>query len=362
MAIKNKYEIEQRYITNRLARSQEKLDSGEPDFFVGHETANNTATADGHYLYFQNITFQASAHTFIDAIKILEIIPLDEKSWHVQYQKTIDNALYGDDANDVGIGVELCRTGKFSEAYDRYVWYFAYLCQKFNKNPKNHIVAHSLLDPQRRSDPQSWLAPHGVSWSEFINDVQHYFDNWHGETKNVEPKPDVKVKAVEVRNYLMRGDHGEDVEVMQHRLIELGYYLGGFGADGSYGPATEKAVKQFQADHDLKVDGFYGPNTQKAMKNVKPNANLDVDGYLGPNTISALQKYFGTVVDGKISRPSLVVKALQKWLGVYEIDGYMGHITISALQKRLGTPVDGVISRPSMMVKELQRRLNKGNL
>ena len=89
--------------------------------------------------------------------------------------------------------------------------------------------------------------------------------------------------------------------------------------------------------------------------------NLAVDGYLGPKTISALQRYFGTPVDGYLSKPSLVIKALQKWLGV-EQDGYLGPITISALQRRLGTPVDGVISKPSLVVKELQRRLNKGDL
>ncbi|MFD1780055.1 N-acetylmuramoyl-L-alanine amidase [Fredinandcohnia salidurans] len=92
-----------------------------------------------------------------------------------------------------------------------------------------------------------------------------------------------------------------------------------------------------------------------------PKENLAVDGYLGPKTISALQRYFGTPVDGYISKPSLVIKTMQKWLGVKQ-DGYLGPITISALQKRLGTPVDGVISKPSLVIKELQRRLNKGNL
>lgn len=92
-----------------------------------------------------------------------------------------------------------------------------------------------------------------------------------------------------------------------------------------------------------------------------PKENLKVDGYFGPKTISALQRYFGTPVDGIISKPSLVIKALQIWLGVKE-DGYFGPITITALQKRLGTPVDGKISKPSLVIKELQRRLNRGNL
>ena len=38
------------------------------------------------------------------------------------------------------------------------------------------------------------------------------------------------------------------------------------------------------------------------------------DGYIGSNTIKAMQKYFGTVQDGKVSYPSLLVKAIQTWL------------------------------------------------
>ncbi len=92
-----------------------------------------------------------------------------------------------------------------------------------------------------------------------------------------------------------------------------------------------------------------------------PKENLVVDGYLGPKTISALQRYFGTPVDGFISKPSRLIKALQKWLRVTQ-DGYLGPITIAALQKRLGTPIDGFISKPSIVIKELQRRLNIGKL
>lgn len=38
-----------------------------------------------------------------------------------------------------------------------------------------------------------------------------------------------------------------------------------------------------------------------------------VDGWLGPDTIRAMQKYWGTVQDGKISAVSDLVKAMQRW-------------------------------------------------
>ncbi|GEL78833.1 hypothetical protein TMU01_30680 [Tenuibacillus multivorans] len=178
MPVNNKYTIQRRYIRRGNARSGQKLVTSIPQFIVAHETANNNADADDHFNYFNNQQPSASAHTFIDDSKILEIIPLDEKAWHVQYQVTRDNEMFGEDANDAAIGVELCRPGSFSQAYDRYVWYFAYLCRNYNLRPSDHIVAHSYLDPSRRSDPQSWLQPNGVSWSEFLNDVQYYYDRW----------------------------------------------------------------------------------------------------------------------------------------------------------------------------------------
>lgn len=38
------------------------------------------------------------------------------------------------------------------------------------------------------------------------------------------------------------------------------------------------------------------------------------DGYIGPATIKAMQKWLKTSVDGKVSKPSSMVKAFQKWL------------------------------------------------
>ncbi|MBX0358911.1 N-acetylmuramoyl-L-alanine amidase [Halobacillus sp. Nhm2S1] len=67
------------------------------------------------------------------------------------------------------------------------------------------------------------------------------------------------------KGYLERGDYGVQVKQLQEDLLFLGYDLGGYGADGSFGPATENALKQFQKDQGLVQDGIYGPNTKAAM-------------------------------------------------------------------------------------------------
>ena len=60
---------------------------------------------------------------------------------------------------------------------------------------------------------------------------------------------------------LRRGDKGAEVEMMQKKLLALGYALPKWGADGDFGPETEAAVKKFQAAELLEVDGVCGPKT-----------------------------------------------------------------------------------------------------
>ena len=138
-----KYNITRDYIDLGNSRSGESL--GDVQFIVSHDTGNPGSTAYANRNYFANVNPTASAHTFIDDNYILEIIPLSEKAWHVRYDVGTDNRLFGADANDAAIGVELAWGGNinFQEAYDRYVWYHAYLIDKYNLDPKEDIVAHS---------------------------------------------------------------------------------------------------------------------------------------------------------------------------------------------------------------------------
>ncbi|WP_249529807.1 peptidoglycan recognition protein family protein [Paenibacillus brevis] len=183
---KTKYSIDRRYINKRPnVRPGDRLKTGSPAFFVAHDTGNPGADAEAHYKYFNRQTDRdASAQVFIDDQRILEIIPTGtgthpaERAHHVIRNVTTDNERFGYDANYAALGVELCygtsragRTISFSEAYKRFVWYLAYCCEKWNKNPSTHIASHKQLDPGRKNDCEQALASGGKTLKNLITDV-----------------------------------------------------------------------------------------------------------------------------------------------------------------------------------------------
>ena len=71
------------------------------------------------------------------------------------------------------------------------------------------------------------------------------------------------------KKVLKRWDKGTEVAYVQATLMELGYDLGSWGADGDFGKKTEEAVKQFQKDHGLEPDGKVGEKTLRAMEDAE---------------------------------------------------------------------------------------------
>ncbi len=63
------------------------------------------------------------------------------------------------------------------------------------------------------------------------------------------------------RPMLRKGSRGDTVRELQAKLMDLGYDLGVYGADGIFGKKTLAAVKAFQKDCGIKVDGIAGPVT-----------------------------------------------------------------------------------------------------
>lgn len=246
------------------------------------------------------------------------------------------------------------------------------------KNSIDYITIHETANTriganaQAHANLQSNGNPREASWHYQVDDqqiIQSFTDTticWHAVNGNrqsigieicVNSDGDFSQavnNAVMLVKTLMVCYHLDESRVVQHHFWtgkDCPYFLrtGTKGINWSQFIAMVKGTDVGQVGQPSPV-----PNKPTLTK-------LAVDGLFGPLTIRALQTYFGTPQDGVISKPSAVIMALQKWLGVKR-DGLFGPITIRALQKRLGTPQDGKISKPSLVIKELQRRLNQGKL
>ena len=65
---------------------------------------------------------------------------------------------------------------------------------------------------------------------------------------------------------LRRGSKGNEVKTLQNLL--------GISADGSFGPATDKAVRNYQRTNGLEADGSVGPATWgKLLGGEKPTVS-----------------------------------------------------------------------------------------
>lgn len=88
----------------------------------------------------------------------------------------------------------------------------------------------------------------------------------HKELTGVEPVPESPAISGLVVKTLRRGDTGSFVVTLQKQLMEAGYALPKYGADGDFGKETEAAVKAFQTANGLVADGIADVATQEMLE------------------------------------------------------------------------------------------------
>ena len=90
-------------------------------------------------------------------------------------------------------------------------------------------------------------------------------------TYETEPEKPVEKKAEVCKvniKVLKSGSKGAAVKALQALLIGYGYSCGSSGVDGSFGPATDSAVRKYQTVNGLEVDGCVGPATWSKLLGV----------------------------------------------------------------------------------------------
>lgn len=137
---------------------------------------------------------------------------------------------------------------------------------------------------------------------------------------------------------LKNGSKGNFVRMAQEKLLQKGYKLPKFGADGIFGDETEKAIKQLQGDVHIDEDGIVGKDTWGALNGnfVKPERSSIYPGYL--------------ILKGQISEDVRKVQArlieLGYSCGKCGADTIFGKDTknaVIAFQKANGLAQDGIV-------------------
>lgn len=178
-------------------------------FFVDHDTGNPDSTAQNNVTYFTNSAneMSASAHMFIDDKEAIMCIPcLDntEKAWHVLYEKRKDNQLYGDDSNDIAVGLELCYfpndKARTLKAYNNYIEIAAYLAKFHNVDPDKRS-GHFELDPERKTDPNNALKYLGKTYADMKKDILSKYNEMYGT---------IEINTIEDACYFLKGKAFED--------------------------------------------------------------------------------------------------------------------------------------------------------
>lgn len=106
-------------------------------------------------------------------------------------------------------------------------------------------------------------------------------------------KPDTATTEYTLGTRTLRnGSKGTDVKALQEFLMQLGYKLPKYGADGEFGSETETAIKAFQKKASVKADGIYGSDTHKALMDAVADAD---DGKDDPEVEAPATKQVRTV-------------------------------------------------------------------
>lgn len=224
-------------------------------YIVIHNTGNDGDTAKGNASYFHrhgdgNERY-AGAHFFVDQQgHVYQTIKLGFTAWAVgdglNTKRDGAASLYGICKNSNSVSIELCDIVRKDPSTDmikatkKVIKYIREYCPN-----ATHICRHWDVTGKPCPERMTGHSDSGKKrWQNLLKAL--------GESV---PYPTETLKY---------GAEGSQVKRLQRCLNKID--KAGLTIDGSYGPATLKAVKTFQKKHGLEVDGIAGPKTRAKIK------------------------------------------------------------------------------------------------
>lgn len=361
-------------IDRSYCSNQNTYTENNPRCIVVHNTDNFAAGANAraharaqHDGNFQNM----SAHYYVDdGDTAYQAAPHSRGCWHVGVNYGGNN-LFKQYGNKSSIGVEMCvqKGYNYENAFQNTVELVKELMRETGI-PADRVYRH--LDICSKHCP-SQIIERG-DWERFKRLISGsasadtpkppekgtyepgiYKVNDPELNIRTEPNADSKIAGV------IRDQGSYTVTEIQNtswgRLLSGAGWINCHTKYCTYGGPTPKEDKK-SATKATSVDGVWGPELTRRLQEI---FGTGVDGKIS-NQPTSNKKYCAGITAAEwsnhLSGGSALIKAIQKWSGV-TADGYIGPQTIRALQRKLGTPVDGVISNPSAMVRALQEWCNR---
>lgn len=217
-----------------IGRSNRPGNAMNPTYITIHNTGNSSkgANAEVHARYVKNPATAVSWHfTVDDGVVIYQHLPLNENGWHAGDGKS-------GTGNRKSIGIEICEHAGINQdkANENAVWLVKMLM-------KEHSISITNVVPHKHWSGKECPRKLLPIWNSFIAKI---------------------ASGQSIRGSMLKfGDKGALVSQLQEALNKLGYQL---VVDGSFGPAVENAVKNFQKASGLVVDGVVGTATIAAFE------------------------------------------------------------------------------------------------
>lgn len=245
----------------------------EHEFLVMHYTAGRNAEQSIAWL--ARPEARASAHIVIDRDgEITQLVPFDRIAWHAGRSEWLGRA----GLNRYSLGIELDNAGRLTRQGGHWRAWFGdeYADEDVVEATHKHESAASGWHAYSPVQIDAALAAASLLFNHYgLRDVLGHDDIAPG--RKSDPGPAFPMasfrgrivgrgedEAAEERLLRLRAPfmRGEDVREVQEALTSAGIEV---DADGIFGPATARAVTEFQGDNGLTADGIVGPATRAAL-------------------------------------------------------------------------------------------------
>lgn len=324
--------INKQYISKKNTNSA----PNKPKYIVIHETDNFSvgANASRHAYAQYNGHLGTSVHFYCGDDGVYQVADYTSSCWSIG--KTYSNTRPIMDATNYNvISIEICvnADGNYTIARDNAIALTKFLMGDLGIT-EDRVIRH--YDAKGKYCPRKMMDNPSL-WVDFKNQIG----------SKIEPTPS-PIQPTPISEYYRVGKDWQN-----------GICVGQIGAFKDLENAKRVCSVGYNV-YDGQGSIVYTSIPTPIPTPTKPQAQVTqiiADGYWGTNTTLRLQQFFGTPQDGIISKPSMLIKKIQKAVGTTQ-DGYLDKDTIKKMQAHFGTPQDGVISKPSLMVKEMQKSLN----